>query len=321
MWRYILKRLLWMIPVILGVIFIVFSLLQMAHGDPARVALGTDASEERITEWREERGLNRPFLVQYVDYVKGIVTRFDLGTSYTTNKPVAEEIASRLPKSLIITFWAIVVMTVLGVPIGIVSALHPYSWKDNLIMTLALVFVSMPGFWLGLMLSILFALKLHWLPASGLYGVEYYILPVASVSLQQMASIARITRSCMLEVVGQDYIVTARAKGVSSRVITYKHALRNAFIPIITSLGGAGCMILGGSMITETVFAIPGMGTLIVNSIKGRDYPSVLGAVLVLSMCASLFLLLSDLAYAFVDPRIKAQYSGGMRRHRKGVKR
>lgn len=318
MWRYILKRLLWMIPVILGVILIVFSLLQLTPGDPARIALGTEASEERMEAWRESRGLNKPFIVQYANYVVNVVTRFDFGTSYLNNRPIINEIASRLPKSLTITFLAILVMTLLGIPVGVVSALHPYTWKDNVFMTGALVLVSMPGFWLGLMLSILFALKLGWLPASGLYGPKYYILPVMSLALQQMASVARLTRSCMLDVIGQDYIVTARAKGVANRTITYKHALKNALIPIITSLGGASCMLLGGSMITETVFSVPGMGTLIVAAIKGRDYPSVLGAVLALSICASIILLLSDLAYAFVDPRIKAQYSNSAKRLRKG---
>lgn len=271
MWRYILKRLLWMFPVILGVIFIVFSLLQLTPGDPARVTLGTEASEERLEEWREEHGLNKSFFAQYVDYVRKVVTKLDFGNSYTTNRPILDEISARLPKSLTIAFLAILVMTILGVPVGIISALHPYTWKDNVLMTGALVLVSMPGFWLGLMLSILFALKLGWLPASGLYGPVYYILPVSSLALQQTASIARLTRSCMLDVIGQDYIVTAKAKGVAPKSITYKHALRNALIPIITSLGGSSCMLLGGSMITETVFSIPGMGTMIVNAIKGRD--------------------------------------------------
>ena len=319
MWRYILKRLLWMIPVILGGIFIVFSLLQLTPGDPARVTLGTEASEERLEEWREEHGLNKSFFAQYVDYVRKVVTKLDFGNSYTTNRPILDEISARLPKSLTIAFLAILVMTILGVPVGIISALHPYTWKDNVLMTGALVLVSMPGFWLGLMLSILFALKLGWLPASGLYGPVYYILPVSSLALQQTASIARLTRSCMLDVIGQDYIVTAKAKGVAPKSITYKHALRNALIPIITSLGGSSCMLLGGSMITETVFSIPGMGTMIVNAIKGRDYPSVLGAVLALSICSSVILLISDLAYAFVDPRIKAQYSSGGRKKKKGA--
>lgn len=299
-----------MIPVILGVIFIVFFLLKVTPGDPARTVLGTDATEEEIAAWNEARGLDKPFLVQYVDYVVKVVTRLDFGESYSNGRPVAGEIKTRLPNSLVITFWAIFLMTALGVPIGVISAIHPYTWKDNILMTGSLVFVSMPGFWLGLMMSLLFALKLGWLPASGLYGPKYYILPIASLALQQMASIARMTRSCMLDVVGQDYIVTARAKGVSEKTITYKHALKNALIPIITSLGNSGSTLLGGAVITEAVFSIPGMGSYIVNSIKGRDYPAVLGAVLALALCASLILLISDLAYAFVDPRIRAQYGG-----------
>jgi len=320
MLRYILKRLLWTIPVILGVTFIVYALLDMAPGDPATLVLSVDATEEQRDAWREENGLNDPFLVQFGRYCYRVVTEFDFGNSYTTKRSVGDEIAARLPKTMLVALLGVALGQLIGIPVGILSAVKQYSWQDNLFMVLALLGVSVPAFWSGLMLSILFALKLRWLPASGLYGPEYYILPTITLSLAGMGSTARMTRSCMLDVIRQDYITTARAKGVSERTVIFRHALKNALVPIITQTGMGVCALMGGAMITEIVFSIPGIGTYMVNSIKGMDYPCILGSVITVSICTSIILLIVDLAYAFVDPRIKAQYQSGRKAKKEAKK-
>lgn len=306
--RYVMKRLLWMIPVLLGVTFIVFTLLHFAPGDPATLAMGVDAPASARAEWKAAQGLDKPFLVQFGVYCANVVFRLDFGKSYTSHRPIIDEIRQRLPKTLLVVFFSIAVMQLVGVPIGITSAVHQYSFRDNFVMILALLGVSMPSFWVGLMMSILFALNLKWLPASGLYGPKYFILPCATLALSGIAISARMTRSCMLDVIRQDFITTARAKGVPERAVINRHALRNALIPIITQAGMGATILIGGAMVTEIVFAIPGMGTYLVNSIRAMDYPAVLGAVLVIAACASLILLVMDLFYAFVDPRIRSQF-------------
>lgn len=306
--QFVLKRLLMMIPVLLGVTFIVFSLLHLAPGDPATLALSLNATEEDKEIWRAENGLDDPFIVQFGRYCYNVFLKLDFGKSYATNRSISAEIFSRLPKTMTIGFIAVFLGQFVGIPIGILSAVKQYSWQDNLVMVIALIGVSMPPFWSGLMLSIIFALKLGWLPATGLYGPIYYILPTVTIALSGMATTARMTRSCMLDVIRQDYIVTARAKGVSERTVISKHALKNAMVPIITQMGMGFCMVVGGAMVTEAVFAIPGIGSYMVNSIKSMDYPAVLGSVLAVAFTASIVLLLMDLCYAFVDPRIRSQY-------------
>ncbi len=310
MWKYILRRLLLMIPVLLGVTFIVFMLLHAVPGDPAVNVLGATSTEEQRYEWREERGLNAPVLVQYVRYIKQIVIDHDFGRSYSGNRRIGEEIANRFPVSFRLAIYALIINVIFGTLIGIVSAIKRYTAVDNITMFLALLLVSMPGFWLGLELSIIFALKLRILPASGLYGFKYYILPVVSMALGGLASTARMTRSCMLDVINADYIVTAKAKGASVGKIVFHHELRNALIPVITGIGGAAAHMMGGSTITEIVFSIPGMGSYLMTAINARDYPVVLAIVLVLSAVTSIVLLITDLCYAAVDPRIRAEFAG-----------
>ena len=306
--RYIIKRILLMIPVVLGVIFIVYGLISIAPGDPTATALSPNATEEEREAWREEQGLNDPFLLQYVKYVYKLFIKGDFGKSYSTKISVADEIWARLPKTLSVALLSVVVAQLVGIPIGILSAVKQYSAADNIVMILALIGVSLPSFWTGLMLSIIFALKLGWLPASGLYGPQYYVLPVITLSLCGMAVAARMTRSSMLDVIRQDYITTARAKGVSGRSVIFKHALRNAWIPILTQIGTGVCALLGGAVVSEMVFAIPGIGTYMTQSISKYDYPCLLGSVVVVSVTASIILLLLDLSYALVDPRIRGQY-------------
>lgn len=311
MLKFICKRLLLMIPVVLGVVFLIFTIMSFTPGDPAAIILGQDAAVEDILALREELGLNDPLLVRFFNYIKGIVTRGDFGNSYTNNMPVINEITARFPYTLRIALTSTCISLCLGIPLGVTAAVNRGTWKDDTCMTISLLGISVPSFWIGLMMAILFALKLGWLPASGVGGIEYYILPCVSVSLGGIASISRQTRSSMLEVIRSDYIVTARAKGASERAVTYKHALRNALIPIVTQAGGSFGHLLGGALISETIFSMPGLGSYMVTAIKGRDYPAIQGAVVYVAVSFGLIMLAVDILYALIDPRIRAQYKKG----------
>lgn len=305
---YILKRILWMIPVLLGVTLIVFLLMRMNPVDPSTLALSINATETEREAWRDERGLNDPLPMQFAKYCYDVFIKFDFGKSYSTGRSISQEILTRLPRTLMLTLFALIIGQGIGVPIGIVSAVKQYSLTDNVVMIVALLGISMPAFWSGLMLSLLFSLKLGWLPASGFYGPIYWVLPSVTLALFGIGTAARMTRSCMLDVIRQDYITTARAKGLSEGSIIGKHALKNALVPILTQTGIGACTMLGGAMVVEMVFSVPGIGIYMVNSIKTMDYPAVLGCVLVVAFAASVVLLVIDLCYAFADPRIRAQY-------------
>ena len=305
--RYALKRILAMIPVLIGISFVIFSLLYFTPGDPARMLLGDLATEEEVEALREDMGLNDSFLVRYVRYM-GDLLQGDLGTSYVSKLPVSEEILTRLPVTARVAFLVIIFAVVVGVPAGIISATKQYSFIDNFVRIISLLGITMPSFWLALLLVLLFSVKLGWLPASGLYGSIYYIMPVISIAAVPVATIARITRSSMLEVIRSDYIRTARAKGQTENVILFKHALANALIPILTIVGIQFAGGLGGAVVNEQVFAIPGLGKMMVDAIKARNYPLVQGSVLVLAVLQSSVNLVVDLLYALVDPRIRSQY-------------
>ena len=306
--KFILKRILIMIPVLIGVTFVIFSMLYFTDGNPAQLILGDMATPEQIAALEEEMGLNDPFLIRYFRYL-GDLLRGDLGTSYTTGQPVAVEIMDRLPVTIRISFFCMLFSVAVGIPAGIISAVKQYSIMDNLAMVLALLGISLPSFWLALMLVILFSVNLGWLPPSGLYGWEYYILPIVSISASAVATITRMTRSSMLEVIRADYIRTARAKGQTESKIIFKHALLNALIPIITVVGLQFASTLSGTVVNEQIFAIPGLGKLMVDAIKARNYPVVQGGVFVLALMFSILNLVIDLIYAFVDPRIRSQYA------------
>lgn len=319
MYKYILNRIIMMIPVLLGVSLVVFSMIYIAPGDPARIILGESASEEAIQDLRNEMGLNDSFVKQYLRYIKDIVTKGDLGTSYITRRSVTTEIMDRWPKTMLLASMSVALATLIGIPTGIISATKQYSIFDNLAMVLALVGVSMPNFWQGLVLIIVFSVHLALLPASGFYGPIYWILPVVTIGTSLAATITRMTRSSMLEVIRQDYITTARSKGNKENIVIMKHALKNALIPIITVIGlqlGRG---LGGAILTESIFSIPGIGKLMVDSIKARNYPVVQGGVLFIAIAFSLINLFVDILYAFVDPRIKSLYSQKKARKNKEV--
>ena len=317
--KFILKRLLMMIPVLLGVMLIVFTLTHLMPGDPVENFLSNNYTQEQYDAKEAELGLDKPFFTQFFNYVKGIVTGFDLGTSYQSKRPVKTEILERIGTTLKIGLLGTLVTVILGVPFGIISATKQYSPLDYGITTLSVCLASMPGFWLALMLIIIFSLHLKWFPASGLASWKAYILPVASLGLMPVAAVTRMTRSSMLECIRADYIRTARAKGLKEGIVIRKHALRNALIPVVTLIGMQLSVIMGGSVVIETIFTIPGLGTLMMTAINTRDYPRIQGIVLVLSMTVCVMNLVVDIVYAAIDPRIKAQLfgSGGKRRRKK----
>lgn len=320
MLRYIGKRLLLMIPVILGVTIIVFTIMYFVPGDPVKIMLGSDATEAQIKEVTEQFGLDRPFFERLMNYMRDAFLHFDFGRSYATRVSVTTEILSRFPRTAALAGLNILFAIIVGIPVGIFAALHHNTLADRVTMVIAVAGISIPGFWLALLLVLLFALKLHLLPATGIGGFKYYILPVLSVGFGGATGMARYARSAMLDVISSDYITTARAKGISERAVIIRHALPNMLIPLITLAGNMFGAQLGGSIIVETVFGIPGLGSYIVSGINNRDYPVVQGCVIFLAIAFSLVMLITDLGYAFIDPAIKAQYTtGGKKRRIKNV--
>ena len=306
--KYILKRVLYLIPVMLLVTLIVFFLMSITKGDPARIVVGESASLEEVEAMREQMGLNDPFLLRYARYVRDLFFHGDLGNSYKSGLPVMAEITSALPSTIKLSLAAIVIAILVGIPIGIISATKQYSFFDNFTMILGLIGISMPVFWLGLLLILLFSVKLKWLPPSGLTSFKHVILPAFTLGTQSIAVFARLTRSSMLEVIRQDYIRTVRAKGQKESRITLDHVLRFALVPIVTVVGIQLGNLLGGAVLCETIFSINGVGRLMVNAIKQRDFPVVQGGVLFISLAFCLINLLIDILYAFLDPKIKSQY-------------
>ncbi len=308
MLKYIGKRLLMLIPVILITSFLIFWAMSLTGGDPAMIVAGEGATTEEIEAVREELGLNDPFMVRYFNYVKGMVTG-DMGKSYVTNKDVFKTFMEKLPNTLMLGGAAVLIAIVIALPLGIYTAIHQNTWKDTAGMVFALFGTSMPNFWLGLMLIIIFSLKLGWLPSGGKGGFDTLILPALTVGLGLAALITRTTRSSMLDVIRQDYMTTARAKGCSEKRVIFTHGLKNALIPIITAIGLQMSMVITGSVLAETVFSWPGIGRLVYDSIAKRDTPMVTGSIILCSVFMCLINLFVDLVYAFFDPRIKAQYS------------
>ncbi len=307
MLKYILKRLLMAIPVLLGVTFIVFTIMSFTPGDPVQTMLGDNYTQEAYDEITEELGLNDPFLVRYVNYVVDLV-QGDMGISYSTKRAVSDEIFSRFPATVRLAGAAIFLAVVFGIPLGVISATKQYSFFDSGSMFVALVGVSMPNFWLGIMLILLFAANLGWLPASGDKGFLALILPAVTLSANSLATITRMTRSSMLETIRMDYIRTARAKGLRESRVIIHHALRNAMIPVITSVGLQFGFALSGAVLVETVFSWPGIGRLLVDTIKLKDTPVVLGVVVVMAASFTVINLVIDILYACFDPRIRTQY-------------
>jgi ABC-type dipeptide/oligopeptide/nickel transport system permease component len=300
---FIVRRLLLAIPTLFGVLVVAFLLLYVAPGDPVMAMVGERADEETIARLRRELRLDEPIYKQFGHYVGGVV-RGDLGRSYITNRPIQQDIRERFPKTLQLAGAAMLLAAVVGITLGILSAWRPGGLIDRFALGLAYLGVSFPVFWVGLLLILLFAVTLRWLPPSGFGGWEYLILPALALGMRSIAFLARMTRSAMLEALGSDFVRTARAKGLTERTVIARHALRNALIPIITVLGLDFGSYLTGSILTETIFSWPGLGRYVVNAIARRDLPAIQGSVLFLSAVFVMVNLITDLAYAKADPRV-----------------
>ncbi|MCS0673384.1 nickel ABC transporter permease [Cytobacillus firmus] len=304
MFIFLMRRLVQIVPVLLGVTLMVFLIMQMVPGDPAVLVAGEGATDEQVESIRHDLGLDQPLAVQYLSYV-GDVVKGDFGESIRTSRPVLDEILVRLPITLELAFWSIVITIVLGVLIGIIAATKQNSFTDVGLMMVALLGVSLPNFWLGLMLIIYFSVGLQWFPVAGWGTFSHVILPAITLGTGGAAIVARMTRASMLEVIRQDYIRTAKAKGVRQRLIIYKHALKNALIPVITVVGLQFGALLGGTVLTESVFAINGVGRLIIDAIRMRDLPLVQGSILFVSVLFVIVNLLVDLSYRFLNKRVE----------------
>ena len=308
MTKYVLKRLLILIPTLLGVSFIVFLLLYLSPGDAALAVAGPNATKEAVDAIRENLGLNEPFLLQYLNYLKNLIFHFDLGTSYHSGRSVSEALLRVFPTTIKLAGGALVIAIIFGITFGVIAALKKNTFIDSMITALGMVGLAMPIFWSGLLLIIVFSTKLKILPASGFSSIKHMILPWLALGFQSSAVIMRMTRSAMLDVLDKDYIRTAYAKGLSKPKIIFVHALKNAMIPVITTIGLQAGGLLGGSILTETIFSIPGIGRLMVDSIKTRDYPIILGAIMLIAIVYSVISIIVDILYGFINPRIKAEY-------------
>lgn len=309
MLKYIVKRILWMIPVMLSVLFIAFALSAITQGDPVDQIVGVDAPEEIRQAKREELGLDKPFPVRFVIYVKDIVLHGDMGKSYATSQPVVQEVLQKFPNTIRLTLLSVLVALIIAIPLGVISAVKQYSVIDNASMVVALFGVSIPQFWFALMTILIFAVKLKWLPSTTINnGAAGWVLPVAMIGIANVGNLARVTRSSMLEVIRQDYIRTARAKGQRESVVIVKHGLRNAVIPIIANVGNTIGVSLGGAVIAESIFSVDGVGKYMLNAINGRNWPSVQGGLVILAMSFSIVMLLMDLLYTAADPRLKDEF-------------
>lgn len=313
MWKYIGKRLLQMIPILLIVAILIFTLMYFVPGDPIQIMLGDKATPVQIEEARARLGLDQPYLVRLKDFALGLC-HMDFGESYMTGADVGRELLMRFPNTLILALFSVMISLVFGIPIGIRCALKADKMPDRIWLFITMLCSSMPGFWLALMLVLLFALRLGWFPSSGIGSWKYFVLPIIANSIESIAGIARQTRSSMLETIRSDFVTTARSKGLTERRVILGHALPNALIPIITTAGGYFGIMLGGTMVIESVFSIPGIGSYMMTGINNRDYPVVQGSIIYLAFAFAIMMLLTDLVYAFVDPRIKAQYITGKKR-------
>lgn len=311
MWRYILKRLGWMIVTTLGVAIIIFTILYLTPGDPAETMLDSTATAEEIANLQVKLGIDKPYLQQLAAFMYNSFIKFDWGTSWTYNKPVMEELVNRLPYTILINLASMVLSIVVAIPLGISCAKHQGRWQDYGIIAFCMVLVSVPSFWLAMECVVLFAVRLKWLPAWGFTEPLWWVLPIATSMIGGIAGNTRQTRSAVLEKIRADFVVTARAKGVPENQLMRKHVFPNALMPIITIIGSNLANVVCGSAITEQLFAIPGVGRYLLDGMNYKDYPIIRGCVLFFAIFTAIVMLLTDLSYAWVDPRIKAQYSDG----------
>ena len=311
MGRYVLKRIGWLILILIAAAIVVFTLMYLTPGDPAELLLGVEASDEVLAAKRAELGTDRPYIVQLFDYLTSVFLKLDFGNSWRYRVEVMTELGNRLPRTLIVGGFGMLLNVFIGTILGIFAATHEGKWQDSLTMFIAMFFVSAPGFWVAMMSQILFAQKLHWVPPSGISQWTCYILPIVCGSLGGIAINARQSRSAMLEVIRADFVTTARAKGQKEKVVVRKHMLPHAMMPIITGVGGGLAHVVAGSAVMEQVFSIPGIGQYMLSGVNQRDRPVVCGCVIFFAGFTGISMLVMDLCYAFLDPRIKAQYASG----------
>ena len=311
--KYVLKRILQMIPVLIGVSVIVFLMLSLSPGEPARLALGMNAKPEQIEAFNRENGLDKPIPVQYLNYMKGLLTG-DLGVSYTTKQQVSKMITTRLPATCILAFGSLVLTYLVSIPLGIFLAVKQNTWFDDLYRVVALVASSIPAFWLGLLLMLLFSVKLNILPSNGFDTPMHWILPLLCSCFGTWAGSSRYIRAMVLDTIRQDYVRTARAKGTPEKQVLFRHAFRNALLPLITSIGFSIGTFFGGSIVIEQVFGINGMGRMMLAALREKDIPTVMGGVIITAIMIAVGNLIADLLYGVADPRIRSLYTAGSKK-------
>ncbi len=309
--RYIIRRLLLIIPTTLLVVLLVFLIMNITPGDPGRMILGVGqgVTQEAVDALNHSLGMDRPVMERYFSYIWNIL-HLDFGLSYHSRQPVLDTLVKSFPITFKLAFLSILVTVVVGIPLGIISAARRYSVLDGTLTVVALVVASVPGFWLGIMLILIFSLKLGLLPTSGVGTLKHYILPVLTLALPNAAFLLRITRVTMLETLRQDYIRTARAKGASEKRVIFRHALKNTLLPVVTTLGLSFANLLGGAIVVEAIFGLPGLGEVILDALVLKDVPVVMASVILIAVLFMLIVLIVDILYAYIDPRIKAQFGG-----------
>lgn len=321
MLRYIGKRLVLMVPVLIAVTLLLFLIQAVAPGDPAVMALGQDATETEKYEWKEERGLNEPLVVQYVNYMKELL-HGNFGNSYSDGRPITESIVSRWPTTIAYATVSLLIASIIGIAFGVLSAVKRGKFFDSIMRVISIVMFSMPNFWFALLLIIEFALNLKWFPVSGFYGPKYWVLPVVAFMISNSAGILRFTRSSMLDNLQADYVRSARAKGQTEVKVIMHHVFKNSLIPIVTYIGNCLASAFGGVIVLEQVFSIPGLGTLLITAINHRDWPLLRGCVILIALTTAVMNLLVDIVYSFLDPRVKERFQNdAARKGKKALKR
>lgn len=298
-----------LIPLVLCITFVVYGLMSLAPGDPASIMLPSNAPQEQKDALNHKLGYDRPFLVKYADFVYNLVFKGDFGISYRTQQPIINEFKTRLPISITLAFTSLTLAACIGIPLGVLSAVKQYSLLDTIPSVMAMTLSAVPSFWFGMMLIYFLAYKLGLFPSYGMGGIEHWVLPTLTIAVVYAAEILRYTRSSMLETIRADYVRTARAKGVAERTVIWKHAMKNGLLPVITLLGSSFGAQIGGAIVTENLYNLPGLGTLTLLSINMRDTPTVVATSVIFATLYNIILILVDLMYAFIDPRIKAKYS------------
>lgn len=307
--KYIVKRLLLMIPILFGVSFLIFTIMYFSPGNPGEIMTGGTATQEVIDQINHELGYDQPFLTQYITYMKNAVFHFDFGTSWTSKLSVTGEIMSRFPRTATLAVFSMIFTALVGISVGILSAVKQYSVIDYVCSVLSMLFSAVPSFWIGMSLLVWIAVNNSWFPINGVDTWRGYILPCVALTLCNSAPLMRLTRSTMLETIRSDYIRTARAKGAREKRVIWRHALKNALLPVVTVIGNNFKSLLGGSVVTESVFVIPGLGAYLVSAIRNKDVPVVMGCTLFMAAMFCLVILVIDILYAYIDPRVKARYT------------